>query len=249
MRNAIHNFRPAAVLALLCAAFVAAALDVPPLTGRVVDRAGIFGADGTAKIEQAIRQLESATGGGQMAVLAVPSLGDTPIEEFGIAVMDKWKIGNKDKDDGIILIIAAKDRKMRFEVGYGWEGPINDARAGDMIRALGPYFRENRYADGVVNAVGQVQQYVTGKAPAQSPGSEKTASRGKSDNPSFLPVIIFLAIFFGVFFFGRRGGGRGGSGGFYGGGGFGGGGFGGGGGGGFSGGGGRGGGGGSSGGW
>lgn len=203
MRNGIRSFRPAAVLALLCAAFVAAALDVPPLTGRVVDRAGIFGADGTAKIEQAIRQLESATGGGQMAVLTVPTLGDTPIEEFGIAVMDKWKIGNKDKDDGIILIIAAKDRKMRFEVGYGWEGPINDARAGDMIRALGPYFRENRYTDGVVNAVGQVRQYVTGKVPPQ----EKTASQGKSDNPSLLPVIIFLAIFSGVFFFGRGGGG------------------------------------------
>ena len=247
MRKLIRNFRPAAVLALLCVALAAAGLDVPPFTGRVVDRAGIFGADGTAKIEQAIRQLESATEGGQMAVLTVPSLDGASIEEFGIAVMDKWKIGNKGKDDGIILIIAAKDRKMRFEVGYGWEGPINDARAGDMIRALGPYFRENRYADGVVNVVRQVQQYVTGKVPAQSPDSEKTASRGKSGNSSFLPVILFFAIFFGVFFFGRRGGGRGGRGGFYGGGGFGGG---GGGGGGFSGGGGGGGGGGgASGGW
>ncbi len=244
MQNWIRNFRPATVLALLCVALAAAGLDVPPLTGRVVDRAGIFGADGTAKIEQAIRQLESATGGGQMAVLTIPSLDGASLEEFGIAVMDKWKIGNKDKDDGIILIIAAKDRKIRFEVGYGWEGPINDARAGDMIRALGPYFRENRYADGVVNAVGQVQQYVTGKAPAPRPsGSGQKASRRKSDEPSFLPIIIFLSIFFGVFFFFGRRGGRGG-GGFYGG--FGGG-FGGGGG--FSGGGGRGGGGGASGGW
>lgn len=227
MQKRIRNFRQAAVLALLCVAFAAAGLDVPPLTGRVVDRAGIFGADGTAKIEQAIRQLESATGGGQMAVLAVPTLDDTPIEEFGIAVMDKWKIGNKDKDDGIILIIAVKDRKMRIEVGYGWEGEINDARAGDMIRALGPYFRENRYADGVVNTVGQVQQYVTGKV---------SDSERKPGNSSFLPIVIFCAIFAGVFFFGRRGSG------------FGGGGFGGGGGG-FSGGGGRGGGGGASGGW
>lgn len=208
MQNRIRNFRPAAALALLCTAFVAAALDVPPLTGRVVDRAGIFDADGTAKIEQAIRQLESATGG-QMAVLTIPTLGDTPIEEFGIAVMDKWKIGNKDKDDGIILIIAAKDRKIRFEVGYGWEGPINDARAGDMIRALGPYFRENRYSDGVVNAVGQVQQYATGKVPVKE----------KSDNTPLLPIIVFLAIFSSVFFFGRRGGGFSSGGGFSGGGG------------------------------
>ena len=244
MRKLLRRFRPAAIAALLGFAFAAAGLDVPPLTGRVVDRAGVFGADGAARIDQAIRGLEAATGGGQMAVLAVPTLDGTPIEEFGIAVMDKWKIGNKDKDDGIILIIAVKDRKMRLEVGYGWEGPVNDARAGDVIRSLAPYFRENRYADGVVNAVGQVQQFITGKAPAPPserspaetpPPPEQSAAREQNGNSPVLPVAVFFAIFIAVFLFGRHGGGIG----------FGGG----GGGGGFSGGGGRGGGGGASGGW
>ena len=177
MRNLFRCFCPTAILAVLLFAFSATGLDVPPLTGRVADQTGILNSAGIAKVDGAIRGLEKATGG-QMAVLIVPTLKGQPIEEFGIAVMDKWKIGNKDKDDGIILVIAAKDRKMRFEVGYGWEGQINDARAGDMIRALGPYFRENRYADGVVNAVGQVQQFVTGKAPA--PTSGETASEGKT---------------------------------------------------------------------
>ena len=128
----------------------AAEPKVPQLTGRVVDQAKIFGASGAEKIDAAIRALETATGGGQMAVLTVDTLDGTPIEEFGIRVMDQWKIGRKGKDDGAILIIALRDRAMRLEIGYGWEGDINDARAGDIIRGLAPFFRENRYPDGVL---------------------------------------------------------------------------------------------------
>ena len=224
---------------------------VPRLTGRVVDRANIFGTDGAARIDAAIRALETATGGGQMAVLTIDTLDGTPIEEFGIRVMDQWKIGRKGKDDGAILIIALRDRAMRLEIGYGWEGDINDARAGDIIRGLAPFFRENRYTDGVLFAVGEVQRFVTGKAPENQPKAPARASRrrtGRAD--SFLPVIIFIILLLLITTrFGRGGhpgSGFGGFGGF--GGGFGrGGGFGGGGG--FSGGGGGGGGGGASGRW
>ena len=150
---------------------------VPRLTGRVVDRANIFGTDGAARIDAAIRALETATGGGQMAVLTIDTLDGTPIEEYGIRVMDQWKIGRKDKDDGAILIIALRDHEMRLEIGYGWEGDINDARAGDIIRGLAPFFRENRYTDGVLFAVGEVQRFVTGKAPENQPKAPARASR------------------------------------------------------------------------
>ena len=96
----------------------AAEPKVPQLTGRVVDQAKIFGASGAEKIDAAIRALETATGGGQMAVLTVDTLDGTPIEEFGIRVMDQWKIGRKGKDDGAILIIALRDRAM-LELMYG----------------------------------------------------------------------------------------------------------------------------------
>lgn len=217
------------------------AVDVPPLTGRVVDRAGVFGVNGISRIEEAIVELERASGG-QMAVLAIPALEKTSIEEFGIAVMDKWKIGHKGKDNGAILILSIQDRKMRLEIGYGWEGQINDARAGDVIRAMGPYFRENRYADGVVYAVGEVQKYITGQAPERknlAPPAQEQTAKG-NDWAGALITIFFIFIFLmlggrGIFIGGFGGRGRGG---------FGGGGFGG-----FSGGGGRGGGGGASGGW
>lgn len=229
----------------------AAEPKVPQLTGRVVDQAKIFGASGAEKIDAAIRALETATGGGQMAVLTVDTLDGTPIEEFGIRVMDQWKIGRKGKDDGAILIIALCDRAMRLEIGYGWEGEINDARAGDIIRGLAPFFRENRYTDGVLFAVGEVQRFVTGKAPENQPKAPARAVRRKQEqSDSFLPVIIFIILLLLIITrFGRGGhpgSGFGGFGGF--GGGFGrGGGFGGGGG--FSGGGGGGGGGGASGRW
>ena len=171
----------------------AAEPKVPQLTGRVVDQAKIFGASGAEKIDAAIRALETATGGGQMAVLTVDTLDGTPIEEFGIRVMDQWKIGRKGKDDGAILIIALRDRAMRLEIGYGWEGEINDARAGDIIRGLAPFFRENRYTDGVLFAVGEVQRFVTGKAPENQPKAPARAVRRKQEqSDSFLPVIIFI---------------------------------------------------------
>lgn len=223
---------------------------VPRLTGRVVDRANIFGSDGAARIDAAIRALETATGGGQMAVLTIDTLDGTPIEEYGIRVMDQWKIGRKGKDDGAILIIALRDHEMRLEIGYGWEGDINDARAGDIIRGLAPFFRANRYTDGVLFAVGEVQRFVTGKAPENQPKAPARASRrrtGRSD--SFLPVAVFIILILLIVSRFGRGGHTGGFGGGFGGGfrgGFGGG-FGGGGG--FSGGGGRGGGGGASGRW
>ncbi len=213
--------------------FLAGMPEVPPLTGRVVDRAGVFGSDGIAKIEAAILELE-ATSGGQMAVLTVKTLDRTPIEEFGIAVMDKWKIGHKNKDDGIILIMAVGDREMRLEVGYGWEGDINDARAGDILRAMAPFLRDGRYTEAAVYAVGEVQRHVTGKAPE----GHQTIQEETDHDAGMIILFVILFIFF-IFFGGRKGGGiilsggRGGGGGF----------------GGFSGGGGRGGGGGASGRW
>ena len=95
----------------------AAEPKVPQLTGRVVDQAKIFGASGAEKIDAAIRALETATGGGQMAVLTVDTLDGTPIEEFGIRVMDQWKIGRKGKDDGAILIDG-----QQIDVNAGLEG-------------------------------------------------------------------------------------------------------------------------------
>ena len=191
-----------AAIALLSAPRANAEFKVPPLTGRVVDAGKVFTEEESAQIEAAILRLESATGG-QMVVTTLPSLEGLSIEDVGIRLGDTWKIGNKGKDDGAILIIVVPERKMRLEVGLGWEGPINDARAGDVIRGLAPFFRENRYADGAVWAVESVQQYVTGKEVERSvvvpatgdSNEEQTESKSESLFYTILGVFCSIPLF------------------------------------------------------
>lgn len=190
-----------AAISLFSSAAAMAEFVVPPLTGRVVDAGYNFTPEERERIEKAILQLESATGG-QMVVVTLTSLSGLSIEEVGIKLGDAWKIGNKGKDDGAILIIVVSERKMRLEVGLGWEGPINDARAGDVIRGLVPFFRVNKYADGAVWAVESVQQYVTGKEVERtvSVPANSRKNQSNSDSEYLIPGIIcslpLIAMFF-----------------------------------------------------
>ena len=169
----------------------AAEFRVPPLTGRVVDAAGIFTGAELEAVTTAIQRLEQASGG-QMVVAVLNDLGDKSIEEAGIALAEAWRIGHKGRDDGAILIIVPGEHRMRLEVGYGWEGVINDARAGDIIRDLAGFFRANRYADGVVYAVGKVQEFVTGQAPADMKSARKL--KVGSRKMIVIPLLVFIAI-------------------------------------------------------
>lgn len=195
---------------------------VPELTGRVVDQSKTLNAKEKRRIESAILQLESATGG-QMVVVFLNSIGAAPIEEVGIMLGDAWQIGHKGRDDGAILIVVPDDRQMRLEIGYGWEGPVNDARAGDIIRGLQDFFRAEDYAGGAVYAVNKVQEYVTGEAPEgmeEPPEADETPWHEDTTLLTFIGIIIFIALSFipggGRFHGGGFGGGgffRGGGGG------------------------------------
>ncbi len=218
------KFLLTAAAVLIC--FCAASFDAPKYQGRVLDQPGILKADEKNRVLEAIAALEKASGG-EMAVAILNSLGDTPIEDAGIALGDKWKIGKKDKDNGAILIVVPNDRQMRLEIGYGWEGNIPDAKAGDIIRGMGLFFKKGQYADGMIFAVGKVQEAVTGNVP------EGLAEPPRNKNNLIMKIsILSLGLIFFVIVIlngGGSSGGRGGHGGYYGsGGGFGGGGFGGG---------------------
>lgn len=209
---------------LVLASQLQAETAVPPLTGRVVDRAGMLPGGDAARVEQAILGLEQASGG-QMAVLTVPSLSGDSLEDYSIRVADKWKIGHKGRDDGAILLLVRDGHDMRLEIGRGWEGPINDARAGDIIRGMVPFFRAGRFGDGTVYAVQQVQGFVTGKTPAGAlvPPAPVEVQSSPSDNYPRIgklrihPIVIFIAwcifiIVIGQLLGGRRGRTYGGSG-------------------------------------
>lgn len=144
-------------------------VDIPALTGRVVDNARVLTPDGAGRVEAEIKELESATAGGQMAVLTVPTTHGDAIEAFSLKVAEKWKIGQQGKDNGAVLVIAVNDHRDRLEIGRGWEGPIPDARAGDILRAMTPYLRANDYAGAAVLAVRQVRALVTGAAAGAIP--------------------------------------------------------------------------------
>ena len=131
---------------------------------RIVDKAEVFGEDGTAKLAAAIRHLETQTGG-EMMVLTVPTIGATSIEDFSLETAMKWKIGKAGVDNGALLVLVINDHLSRLEIGYGWEGAVNDARAGDLLRLIVPELREEKYAEAAIKAVQGIEFYVTGVRP------------------------------------------------------------------------------------
>ncbi len=145
------KIKPALFFVLLLLLFTAAsavhAVEIPPLPpGPVVDLAGIIDDSVRAKLDRYLRELEQKTSA-QMAILTVNSLQGQSLEEFSITIAhDKWKLGQKGKDNGILLLIALKERKYRIEVGYGLEGILPDSLVGSIGRQyLVPYFKKGDF--------------------------------------------------------------------------------------------------------
>jgi len=141
----------AAGLCLLLGATASFGLDVPRLSGRVNDYGDMISPQARATLEAELAALER-TDSTQVVVLTVPSLEGDVIEGFSIRVGDAWKIGQKGKDNGVILIVSKADRKMRIEVGRGLQGVLTDLLAGRIIdRVIKPRFKENRFDDGFLD--------------------------------------------------------------------------------------------------
>ncbi|TCD47567.1 TPM domain-containing protein [Chlorobium sp. N1] len=204
------------------------ALEVPALAGRVNDYAGMISPATRSAIERALERLEREEST-QVALLTVPSLEGDSIEEFSIRVAERWKIGRKGKDNGVLLIASRDDRKLRIEVGYGLEGSLTDLVAGRIVQnEMVPLFRAGRIDEGFRRGVASIIAAVHGEYRADSRGNGKG---GRVSLPLLMLVLFF--IYFSGLFNRRSGGGGpfifGGPGGYYGGGGsFGGGSFGGG---------------------
>ena len=109
------------------------ALDVPPLTGRVVDLAHVLPAEVAASLTRDLEAHEAKTSN-QVAVLILPSLEGEPLEEFSHRIATSWKLGRKETDNGVLLLVSLKDRKVRIEVCYGLEGTLTDLRSAHIIR-------------------------------------------------------------------------------------------------------------------
>ena len=186
----------------LLAAFSALAVDVPYLSGRVVDNAEILKAETKRNLAARLKAHEQETSE-QIAVLTVPSLEGESIESYAEQVFNTWKLGQKGKDNGVLVLVAPSERRMRIEVGYGLEGTLTDVAASRIVRnVMTPRFKEGNFDAGVAEGVQAVIGQLTGSAevPADAPS---TGAERKSDSFFEGPDLpLTERILIGAFIFG-----------------------------------------------
>jgi len=155
-----------------------AEVEVPTLQARVTDLTGTLTAAQTAALEQQLAQFE-AREGSQIAVLMVPTTQPEAIEQYGIRVVEQWRLGRKGVDDGVLLLIAKEDRALRIEVGYGLEGALPDAVAKRIIaETIVPRFQAGDFHGGVLAGVLQIQRVIEGE-PLPPPAAGRPAPEGR----------------------------------------------------------------------
>ena len=166
-------------------------VPVPPLKARVTDLTGTLNAQQKGELESRIAAYETRRGS-QIAVLLLPTTKPEEIEQYSIRVAEAWKIGRKGVDDGLLLVVAKDDRRLRIEVGYGLEGAIPDSLAKRVIdERITPRFRDGDFYGGLRDGVDQLIKLAEGeKLPPQA-----AASRGQSSSHDW-PQYIFFGILF-----------------------------------------------------
>jgi uncharacterized protein len=189
---------PIIILTLL-ACMVAQALEVPQLRTRVNDYAAMLSPATVQDLEAKLADLEK-TDSTQIAVLTIPGLEGQVIEEFSIKVAESWKIGQKGKDNGAILLIARDDRKIRIEVGRGLEGKLTDLLAGRIIRnEITPRFKAGDFDGGVNAGVVAIIGTVRGEyVPGPEDGDGESGGEGHMVL-TMLVIFFFLVIMFGSY--------------------------------------------------
>lgn len=169
----------------LCA--FAVAREVPPLRGRVNDYAGLLPPERARQLEDKLEQFERETGH-QVALLTVRSLEGDSLEDFSIRVAERWKVGRKGFDNGVILLVAREEKRLRLEVGYGLEGVLPDAIASRIVRdVIVPRFRAGDYAGGIEAGIDAIFAATRGETLALKP---QTARRARP----WVPLVAQLAI-------------------------------------------------------
>lgn len=169
---------------------LASALDVPQLRGYVNDYAGILSAGTVRQLEETLAGFERSDST-QVVVLTVPSLEGDDLEMFSIRVAEAWQIGQKGKDNGVILLVAKVERKVRIEVGRGLEGTLTDLVSGRIIRGeITPRFRQGDFDGGVVAGVSAIMAVVKGEYAA----TPRDLRQGKRSAPPVAALLFFLGV-------------------------------------------------------
>jgi uncharacterized protein len=164
--------------------------------GWVSDFAGILSEDTTSQLTSLIDEVKRSTGA-EIAVVTVSSLDGMTVEEYAVRLFEKWGIGTKEEDNGVLFLIAPNERKTRIEVGYGLEPVITDGRAGEIIReTILPFFRAGDYDQGILQGTRQIAALITNEDFSPSVPIPQPESQGDFTP---WPIKIFVVLFFALF--------------------------------------------------
>ena len=189
-------------IAAAALAFAAGDLQpIPPLSARVTDTTGTLDAQQKQALESELAALEQRKGS-QVAVLIVPTTQPEEIEQYSIRVFDQWKLGRKNIDDGVLLLVAKNDHRVRIEPARGLEGAIPDAASSRIIREyIAPKFRAGDFYGGIEDAVGALTKLIDGE-PLPPPLTQERR-RGGDDGGgvfSIFTTVVFIAFWLRVMF-------------------------------------------------
>ncbi|MGE3680792.1 MAG: YgcG family protein [Bdellovibrionales bacterium] len=187
-----------------------AEFQVPPLTGPVVDQAEMLDSGIEERLSRFLHRLNEL-GGTQLQVATVPELGGLSIEEASIKMTDQWQLGSAKEDNGVLLLIAAQERRVRIEVGQGREGVLPDVIASRIIReVIVPRLRQGSPAQAISEGVLAIVHYTDPqfleKSGVAAPVGERGGGRVSGRTIEFLILLFFFTfLFLPALFGGRRG--------------------------------------------
>jgi len=186
-------------------------VPIPPLTALVTDTVNMLDAPQRNALENKLREYATRTGT-QIGVLVISTTAPEAIEQYGIRVADAWKLGRKNVDDGVILIVAKDNqkplRRLRIEVGRGVQGTVTDAQSNRILQeVIAPHFRQNDYYGGLVAATTALQTLLDKEHLPAPPQSAQTSGTGDQGLGGFLPILLLMLA--GIAMIGGRRRGRG----------------------------------------
>ncbi|MEW6061851.1 MAG: TPM domain-containing protein [Bacteroidota bacterium] len=177
------------VLVVLCAFYIpvltAQNSDIPAIVDPVTDLTNTLSRSEYYDLRRQIIQFEDSTSN-QIAIMIIPSLEGNEIRDLGIKILEKSKLGQKGKDNGVLILVAKDDRKMSIEVGYGLEGVLTDALCDQIIRNdIRPRFKEDDYFGGLSAGISSITEVIKG---------EYTAGKKKRNGSDWIPVMFVLGV-------------------------------------------------------
>jgi uncharacterized protein len=203
---------PLALAGLMFALAVAAppvraqSVEVPYLTGRVMDHAEILRPETRRRLGEQLREHERKTTN-QVVVLTVPTLRGESVETYALRVFEQWQLGQKGKDNGVLVLVVPQERRMRIEVGYGLEGTLTDAAAARIIRnVMTPRFKQGDFDGGIAQGVSAILGQLEGRPQDAAGGDDAQARPASGGRQELMPApdmaphekVLFGAFIFGI---------------------------------------------------